>query len=111
MESTVPIGAIAAAGVLTFLRVDQPLRKLEGSLLYKIRRFDPLGNLCFIAAIISLLLAVHWGGRDYAYSSARFIILMVFFGVLLICFIAIQRWQGDNAIGMPPFPPSPLILH
>ncbi|KAJ7746353.1 major facilitator superfamily transporter [Mycena metata] len=67
----------------------------------RIIRFDPLGTLMFIPAIISLLLALQWGGSKYPWNSGRIIALFVLFGVLIIAFVAIQIWQQENAT-VPP---------
>jgi hypothetical protein len=52
-------------------------------------------------AIVCLLLALQWGGTTYAWSSARIIVLLVMFCILILSFIGIQIWQGDKAT-VPP---------
>jgi hypothetical protein len=44
----------------------------------------------FIPAIISLLLALQWGGSKYEWKNGRIIALFVIFGVFISAFIAIQ---------------------
>jgi hypothetical protein len=105
----VPIGFIAAAGVLLHLRVNQSLQTLHGSLYQRIRRFDPLGNVLFMGAVISLLLAMHWAGHSFAYSNYRIILLFTLAGVFAISFILLEYLQrnGPNAISeLPPNPSS-----
>ena len=97
---SVPIGAVAAAGVVIFLHVNQQLEKAEGGLFDQIMRFDPIGNIFFISAIICLLLALQWGGTTYDWSSGRIIALFVLFGILFIAFIAVQVWLGEKATGI-----------
>ena len=97
--SLVPIGVVAAAGVLVFLHVNQQLDKAEGSLFDQIMRFDPIGNVLFISAIICLLLALQWGGTTYDWSNGRIVALFVLFGLLFIAFIAVQVWLGEKATG------------
>ena len=58
-------------------------------------------TIVFLPAIISLLLALQWGGSTYAWKDARIIVLFVLFGVLISFFIGIQIWQQDNAT-IPP---------
>ena len=70
------------------------------------KRFDPVGNILFIASIICLLLAVEWGGSKYAYSDARIIVLFTLFGLLFIAFIASQAWLGENATSTLKLPNS-----
>lgn len=52
-------------------------------------------------AIVSLLLALQWGGARYAWKDARIIALLVVFGILICVFIGIQFWQQDKAT-VPP---------
>ena len=51
--------------------------------------------------IICLLLALQWGGSKYPWSNGRIIALLVVFAVLLVVFVVIQFWKGDNAT-VPP---------
>ncbi|KAI8628946.1 major facilitator superfamily transporter [Xylariaceae sp. FL1651] len=62
-----------------------------------IKRFDPLGTLLFLPCVVSVLLALQWGGTTYPWSDGRIIALFVVFGVLLIAFVGVQVWAGDNA--------------
>lgn len=95
-----PIGLFASAGVLLHLRVKQLLQPLQGTVLQRIMRFDPLGNSLFMGAVISLLLAMHWAGHTFPYSDGRIIALFVVSGVLAIAFIGVEYLQrdGTNAI-------------
>lgn len=67
----------------------------------RLMHFDPIGTLIFIPAIISLLLALQWGGTTYPWSNGRIIGLFVVFGVLLLTFLYIQWHQQENAT-VPP---------
>jgi len=95
---TVPIGAVSAVGVLLFLHVDQQFDKIEGGIIAGIMQFDPLGNILFIGWVISLLLALQWGGTTYPYSDGRIITLFTLFGLLLIAFIVVELYNGEKAI-------------
>ena len=64
-------------------------------------KFDPLGTVVFIAGIICLLLALQWGGSTYPWSDGRIIALFVVFSVLIISFLGIQVWKGEDAT-VPP---------
>jgi hypothetical protein len=96
----VPIGGIAAVGVLSLLRVKQNLQLEEGRFISRIKQSDPVGNFLFISAVICLLLTLEWGGSKYAWTNGRIIALFTLFGVLFIAFVAVQFWQGENAAGM-----------
>ncbi|KAJ7347241.1 major facilitator superfamily domain-containing protein [Mycena albidolilacea] len=67
----------------------------------RVERFDPWGTLSFIPAIVSLLLALQWGGSKYAWNNGRIIALFVVFGILITAFVGIQIWQQENAT-VPP---------
>ncbi|KAJ7708403.1 major facilitator superfamily domain-containing protein [Mycena olivaceomarginata] len=59
------------------------------------------GTLVFIPAIVSLLLALQWGGSKYEWENGRIIALFVIFSVFIAAFVVIQIWQQDNTT-VPP---------
>jgi MFS family permease len=95
-----PIGAVSIAITLAILHMP-PAKKAGTPWRAQIRQMDPLGNLCFIPAIVCLLFALNWGGSAYAWSDGRIIALFVVFGVLFAAFAGIQVWQQENAT-VPP---------
>lgn len=62
---------------------------------------DLPGLATLTPAIICLLLALQWGGVQYAWNSARIIALLVLSGVLALTFVAIEIKQGEKAM-LPP---------
>ncbi|CAG8971738.1 hypothetical protein HYALB_00007218 [Hymenoscyphus albidus] len=96
-----PIGAITVIVILLFFK--PPHREAIASLGWKarIKEFDLEGTAAFIPAIISLLLALQWGGTKYPWGDAKIIGLLVTFGVLIAIFIGIQLWKQDSAT-IPP---------
>lgn len=72
-------------------------------LLSRILELDLPGTAIFLPAIICLLLALQWGGTEHAWNSATVIGLFCGFGGMIIIFVAIQLWQGDNATLPPRF--------
>jgi len=96
-----PIGAITIVAIMIFFK--SPERVAVANLGWKARvqEFDPYGTAVFIPAIISLLLALQWGGTKYPWSDAKIIALFVVFGVLISAFIAIQFWKQDSGT-IPP---------
>jgi hypothetical protein len=70
-------------------------------LLKRIMHFDPLGTLVFIPAVVSLLLALQWGGTTYPWNNGRIIGLFIVFGILVLVFLFIQWHQQENAT-VPP---------
>lgn len=64
-------------------------------------QLDPLGTILFVPSIVCLLLALQWGGTTYAWNDGRIIALLVLFALLLISFVGVQLWMGENAT-VPP---------
>ena len=100
-----PFGLITAAYVLFFL----PSVPAEGQMLslplkQKIKELDLMGVLFFLPSVVSLLLALQWGGTTYSWSNARIIVLFIIFGLCGIAFAAAQIRKGDRAT----IPPSML---
>ena len=67
----------------------------------KLAKFDLLGTALLVPAIVTLLLALQWGGSKYHWSNPIIIGLLVTFGVLTIGFIAVQFWKQENGT-LPP---------
>ncbi|OCK80654.1 MFS transporter [Lepidopterella palustris CBS 459.81] len=92
-----PLGAVVITGILFFLR--QPaqnatLRNLPNK--EKFKRLDYHGTLVFLGALTSLFIALEWGGAKYAWNSARIIVLLIFFGLGVCAWVAIQAWKGES---------------
>ncbi|KAI1151722.1 MFS general substrate transporter [Nemania diffusa] len=96
-----PVGAVTLVVIALFF--PDPVQKKPASepFMKRLMHFDPIGTLIFIPAIISLLLALQWGGTTYPWSNGRIIGLFVVFGVLLLTFLYIQWHQQENAT-VPP---------
>lgn len=95
-----PIGAVTFFFILFFFQATRAIKQKKGWKA-QIAEMDLLGSLFFLPAIISLLLALQWGGTKYEWSNARIIALFVVFGVLIIVFIGLQWWGQDRAT-VPP---------
>ena len=96
-----PIGAVTIVLITIFLKAPAVQPKDSLGPMARLAQFDPLGTLTFIPAIVSLLLALQWGGSKYAWSDGRIIALFVVFAVLTIAFVGIQIWKGEDAT-VPP---------
>lgn len=92
-----PLGAVTLLVIIFFFK--SPERKLEQKVSWKLRakQLDLGGLAVFVAAIVSLLLALQWGGSKYAWGSWRVIVCLVFFGVLISIWLADQWYMGENA--------------
>lgn len=96
-----PIGAFTFALITLFFK--SPKREKEAAIGFRARlqQFDIPGTIVFIPGVVCLLLALQWGGTAYPWSDGRIIALFVMFGILIIAFVGIQIWKGDNAT-VPP---------
>ncbi|MCJ1286182.1 hypothetical protein MMC26_005527 [Xylographa opegraphella] len=62
-----PIVGVGLIAILVFLKLD----KLPGKLSTKVRTFDWIGSVVFIASTVSFLIPVTWGGVMYPWNSWR----------------------------------------
>ncbi|PSN68221.1 MFS general substrate transporter, partial [Corynespora cassiicola Philippines] len=93
-----PIGGVTAGALIFFLELPRQIRPGGNETLReKIMHFDPIGTALFLPCIVCALLALQWGGNLYPWSEARIIALLVLFGVLLISFVGVQFWMGEDA--------------
>ncbi|KAJ2037732.1 hypothetical protein IW146_003025 [Coemansia sp. RSA 922] len=91
-----PVGGVLLIVMALLLRMPQP----TGSLAEKLKKVDILGSLVLIGSITMLLLALNWGGKNYAWSSARIVCLLVFSCVSLGLFILIE-WKVARQPAVP----------
>ena len=67
----------------------------------KLKNLDLLSTLVFVPSIVSLLLALEWGGSKYGWGNRCIIVLLALCGVLVGVFVWLQRRGGDDAL-LPP---------
>ncbi|KAF7541063.1 hypothetical protein G7Z17_g12043 [Cylindrodendrum hubeiense] len=97
-----PIGGLAMVIVFFFVKVNRNTADTKDmTFMSRIRQLDLYGAAIFIPAIVCLLLALQWGGADYAWSNSRIIGLFIGFAAMIAVFIGIQFWQGDRGT-LPP---------
>ncbi|KAH8803437.1 major facilitator superfamily domain-containing protein [Xylogone sp. PMI_703] len=95
-----PIGVVTAVALIGLFH--PPIRPSEQKpIAQRIKRLDLLGAFLFTPSIIMLLIALQWGGHDYAWNSATIIGLFCGSGGLFLVFLAWQLYKGDSA--MVPF--------
>ena len=69
-----PIGGLALCLVMAFLQVKY---NKESTITAKLKRIDFIGNAIFIPSVLSILLALTWGGTTFPWSSWRVIFSLV----------------------------------
>src|SRR5579862_3040848 len=88
-----PVGAVTVLCITLFFRSPKVQKSAAIGAFERAKQFDVIGCLVLILAVVSLLLALQWGGSKYPWNSGRVIGLLVTFGVLVITFIGIQFWM------------------
>ncbi|PYH81304.1 DHA14-like major facilitator [Aspergillus uvarum CBS 121591] len=96
-----PIGGVAVMLIVIFFTAPQRSAITDMSWGDRLKQFDFLGSLVFMPAVICVLLALQWGGTSYPWSNWRNILLLVLFGVLVLCWLLLQYFKGDSAT-VPP---------
>ncbi|KAJ2910907.1 hypothetical protein GGI21_000396 [Coemansia aciculifera] len=95
-----PISGVVLIIVILFLRLPQP----TGSLWEKLKRVDFLGSAVLIGAVVMLLLALTWGGKDFPWVSAKVLCMLIFSIVLLGVFLVIEwKTSADPTVPIPLF--------
>lgn len=92
-----PVGAITIVAIMIFFK--PPTRKMDETLTAKdkLAKFDIIGTLLLLPAVVCLLLALQWGGSQYTWNSGRIIGLFCCFGVLALAFTYVQFTSGERA--------------
>ena len=93
----VPLGAVVSLVIIFILKTSTRVSDETLSLVQKLRRLDLFGSSCLLPGIVCLLLALEWGGSTYSWSSARIIVLLILFGLLMCGFVAVQIFRPDTA--------------
>ncbi|KAH9904472.1 putative MFS aflatoxin efflux pump [Xylariomycetidae sp. FL2044] len=94
-----PFGAVSILIIAIVLQ--KPLRKQQGAKQLdwkeKLSQLDVVGTLCLVPGVVSILLALQWGGSTYSWNDRRIIALLVLGGVLLVAFIVVQILTPETA--------------
>lgn len=85
---------------MLFLKLPVTAKKTP-SIREQVEKLDPIGTLCFLPAIVCLLLALEWGGSTYAWNDGHIVALFIIFGLLMIAFVGVQIWRQETAT-VPP---------
>lgn len=96
-----PIGAISGFIILLFFTMPSAANPKSANLREKLMQMDPVGAILAMSAVISYILALHYGGQIYAWNSSQVVGLLVGFVVFSVAFAAWEWCQEDRA--MVPF--------
>ncbi|KAL8826811.1 MAG: hypothetical protein Q9191_003569 [Dirinaria sp. TL-2023a] len=92
-----PVGAVTFITLLLFFNP----KSQPGSsriFLQKIMALDLVGNFLLVTAVTMLLLALQWGGLNYAWNSAHIIGLLIGAGLETVLFFWWESYRGANAL-------------
>ncbi|KXH28492.1 major facilitator superfamily transporter [Colletotrichum nymphaeae SA-01] len=92
-----PIGGVAFVFLFFMLKAPRRQPQEPATLFQHFKRLDPLGTFFFVPSVVSLLLALEWGGSEYAWNDGRIIALFVVFGVAFMAFAAVQVFMPKTA--------------
>ncbi len=92
-----PVGLITFVTLVLFFHPPKRDQQKEG-LGKKLLHLDPVGNLLLVTAVIMLLLALQWGGTEYAWANIKIIGLLVGSVVQTLVFIGWQAYLGADAL-------------
>ncbi|KAJ5158827.1 uncharacterized protein N7500_008478 [Penicillium coprophilum] len=93
-----PIGGTAIICLFVFLHVNYQKEPWKEN----VKRIDYIGNALLMTSIVSILLALTWGGTTYAWSNWRIIICLVLGLVGMIVFHAFEASPWCREPMMPP---------
>ncbi|KAM0806217.1 major facilitator superfamily domain-containing protein [Usnea florida] len=92
-----PFGGFTLLAVLLFLRIESPKRE-KLTVIGQLKRLDPIGIFFFVPSMVSLILALQWGGSTYSWSASKVIGLIVTFSVLFIAFVVVEVLTPETAM-------------
>ncbi|KAH0421732.1 major facilitator superfamily transporter [Colletotrichum camelliae] len=92
-----PLGGVTFAVILLFLRLSEQAKKEPRGFKEFMDNFDLVGTLLLIPWVICLLLALQWGGTEYAWSNWRIILCWCIFAVCFLLWGFVQYREGDKA--------------
>lgn len=93
-----PLGAALYAAFMLLIKPPANPAQAFTSFSDLVRTLDLMGLAVLTPTVVCLLLALQWGGISYPWSDGRIIALLVVTGVLGVAFIALEFWQGEQAM-------------
>ncbi|KAK3384725.1 major facilitator superfamily domain-containing protein [Lasiosphaeria ovina] len=93
-----PIGGFTMLVIIFFLHIDPPPKREKLTVFAQIKRLDPIGVVFFVPSMVSLILALQWGGSTFAWSAPRIIGLLATFAVTLVAFVVVEALTPATAM-------------
>ncbi|KAI0907758.1 MFS toxin efflux pump [Ustulina deusta] len=92
-----PVGALTIAILIVLFKDSKNQKINESSVVSKLKQLNILALFIFTGSIVSLLLALEWGGTTYSWDSGRIIALLVVAVVTFGAFITLETLRKDCA--------------
>lgn len=92
---TVPLAVVAVAFLVLFFKIDAPARSRVA--------FDTAGCIVMAVSVSAIVLAVSWGGNQYAWLSWQIIGLFALFLASAVVFVFVERRAKQPIIPMSLF--------
>ncbi|KAF8595809.1 MFS drug transporter [Ceratobasidium sp. AG-I] len=83
-----PLAVIASVCVYFFM----PLKKVHGTALDKLKKVDFVGSFLVLIGTGSVILALTWGGAEYAWSSVPVLVPLIT-GFVIACAFVVWEWR------------------
>ncbi|KAI0899252.1 MFS general substrate transporter [Annulohypoxylon nitens] len=98
-----PIGGLAMVVIFFFLNIARVNNPENKTLQERVLELDLIGAVVLIPAIIMFLLALQWGGAQYAWNDGHVIGLFVGAILMALIFGGIEHYQQDQGLLPPRF--------
>ncbi|KAJ2802401.1 hypothetical protein H4R20_003293 [Coemansia guatemalensis] len=85
---SLPVGGLAGIFIVIFLRLPRP----RDSFWKKLRRIDFAGMVIMVGGMVMVLLALSYAGKDYPWSSALVLCLLIF-GIVVLGIFVLVEWK------------------
>jgi MFS family permease len=96
-----PIGGLSAGLILLFFSMPKGTKPVQTTLKEKLLQMDLVGAALAMAAILSFILALQYGGQTKPWNSSVVIGLLVGVFVIFIAFAGWEMYQGERAMIIP----------
>ncbi|KAL5889040.1 hypothetical protein ACKVWC_004292 [Pyricularia oryzae] len=97
----VPIGFISIVVVVFFVNINRDNNPQRKRLIDRIREVDLWGIIALFPTIVCFILAIQWGGTEFAWNSPEVIGLFIATAVLGATFVWVEIRMGDQGM-LPP---------
>lgn len=101
-----PVGGAALAMLVFFFHPPRP----EGSVRAKLAKIDYLGTFLLTGGLVLILLAMTFGGNEYAWRSAAIIVLFTLGGLVIVVFGYYNFYLSKNPLIMKEIVVVPQII-